>query len=103
VRLRATCCRVVGLPELDQAKMVDIRNAWYEQLGGAPIGNKRESACRAACAPHSLAPTACCLVLGQLRNIGRSWVVWSRVRVRVRVRIWVRVSCPSQPAARLTS
>lgn len=52
----ALICRVVGLPELDQAKMVDLRNAWYEQLGGAPIGNKRESACAARVqpAPQSL-------------------------------------------------
>jgi len=32
----------VGLPELNQDRMLEIRNAWFEQLGGPPIGNKRE-------------------------------------------------------------
>ncbi|KAF5832271.1 hypothetical protein DUNSADRAFT_11914, partial [Dunaliella salina] len=32
--------KVVGLPELNQERMLQIRNAWFEQLGGPPIGNK---------------------------------------------------------------
>jgi hypothetical protein len=32
----------VNLPQLDQAEMVALRNAWFEQVGGPPTGNKRE-------------------------------------------------------------
>ncbi len=35
-------CRAIGLPELDQERMLHIRNAWFEQMGGPPVGNKRE-------------------------------------------------------------
>lgn len=37
--------RGVGLPTLDQAAMLAIRDAWFEQAGGAPPGNKCECVC----------------------------------------------------------
>jgi len=30
------------MPKLDQQVMVDIRSAWFEEVGGAPNGNRRE-------------------------------------------------------------
>jgi hypothetical protein len=35
-------CRALHLPELNQQAMVDIRSAWFEEVGGAPNGNRRE-------------------------------------------------------------
>lgn len=32
--------RAVNLPQLDQNEMVAIRTAWFEEVGGAPTGNK---------------------------------------------------------------
>ena len=40
----ASCmgCRALNLPRLDQNEMVEIRTAWFEEVGGPPTGNKRE-------------------------------------------------------------
>ena len=33
-------CRATHLEQLDQAQMLGIRTAWFEEVGGPPIGNK---------------------------------------------------------------
>ena len=35
-------CRALNLPRLDQTEMVEIRTAWFEEVGGPPTGNKCE-------------------------------------------------------------
>ena len=35
------CRRAAHLRKLDQTEMLGIRTAWFEEVGGPPIGNKR--------------------------------------------------------------
>lgn len=35
-------CRAVHLPELNQQAMMGIRDQWFEEVGGAPNGNRCE-------------------------------------------------------------
>jgi len=32
--------RAANLTQLDQKEMLDIRTAWFEEVGGPPTGNK---------------------------------------------------------------
>ncbi len=57
--------RAVNLPQLDQNEMVAIRTAWFEEVGGAPTGNKcacflhrLEAHVLPACFPEDSAPAA---------------------------------------------
>ncbi len=39
----ALLCRAANLARLDQKQMLAIREAWFEEVGGPPTGNKRGS------------------------------------------------------------
>lgn len=41
--------RVLHLEELNQQTMLDIRNAWFEETGGAPNGNRCEVQLQPGC------------------------------------------------------
>ena len=34
--------RAANLAQLDQKEMLSVREAWFEEVGGPPTGNKRE-------------------------------------------------------------
>ena len=34
--------RAANLAQLDQKEMLNMREAWFEEVGGPPTGNKRE-------------------------------------------------------------
>ena len=38
----AMLCRAANLAQLDQKEMLAIREAWFEEVGGPPTGNKCE-------------------------------------------------------------
>ena len=47
-RVCHVCRRAAHLRKLDQTEMLGIRTAWFEEVGGPPIGNKRASRARAS-------------------------------------------------------
>ncbi len=59
--------RAAHLRKLDQTEMLGIRTAWFEEVGGPPIGNKRacrsqrfEQTCIAGPAPSCLPDSQAC-------------------------------------------
>lgn len=51
----AMLCRAANLAQLDQKQMLAIREAWFEEVGGPPTGNKRDPPC-----PCPITLLCCC-------------------------------------------
>lgn len=51
----AMLCRAANLAQLDQKEMLAIREAWFEEVGGPPTGNK----CGPPC-PCPITLLCCC-------------------------------------------
>ena len=51
----AILCRAANLAQLDQKQMLAIREAWFEEVGGPPTGNKCDPPC-----PCPITLLCCC-------------------------------------------